>query len=219
MFQKHGSLATDGSRFEHPPGKGCALVAARYLSTPARQGSNSNHVAAVLGLHVPGRKNPHSEDSFQGASVALLWPAIHSSSVAPSGGEEVSLTTVLVIDDEECICSVIADVLNGAEYRVIGAVDGTTGIECARRLAPDLILLDHIMPGESGVEVLQHLRADPVTAAVPVILMSGMAGNGGLLRAMGAAAYLAKPFSPSELRSAITAVLAPAAVRARAAAA
>jgi CheY-like chemotaxis protein len=124
--------------------------------------------------------------------------------------QELVLRTILVIDDEECIRSVIADILEGPGCRVVAAADGASGLASARHYVPDLILLDHLMPEVSGAEVLGWLRADAATAAIPVIMMSGMPGA-----AFTAAAYLAKPFTPAELGKAIDGALA----RGRAAAA
>jgi len=79
--------------------------------------------------------------------------------------------TVLVVDDDPFIVDFLETALEDEGYLVLAAVNGGA-LPLARDLHPDVILLDIMMPGMDGVEVSQRLRADPVTADIPIIVMS-----------------------------------------------
>jgi diguanylate cyclase (GGDEF)-like protein len=103
---------------------------------------------------------------------------------------------VLIADDDAVNRQVLADLLK-PEYTVLLAKNGEQALERAQRHAPDLVLLDVMMPDMDGYEVLRRLRADPQTAQVTVIFISGLnrpedEANG---LKMGAADYIAKPFN------------------------
>ena len=103
---------------------------------------------------------------------------------------------VLVADDDPINREVLGELLK-PDYMVLLAKNGTQTLEKAARLAPDLILLDVVMPDMDGYEVLRRLRADPATSQIAVIFISGLdrpedEANG---LNMGAADYIAKPFN------------------------
>jgi diguanylate cyclase (GGDEF)-like protein len=103
---------------------------------------------------------------------------------------------VLIADDDAVNRQVLADLLK-PEYTVLLAKNGEQALERAQRHAPDLVLLDVMMPDMDGYEVLRRLRADPQTAHITVIFISGLnrpedEANG---LKMGAADYIAKPFN------------------------
>jgi diguanylate cyclase (GGDEF)-like protein len=103
---------------------------------------------------------------------------------------------VLVADDDALNRQVLAELLK-PEYTVLLAKNGEQALERAQRHAPDLVLLDVMMPDMDGYEVLRRLRADPQTASIAVIFVSGLdrpedEANGLM---MGAADYIAKPFN------------------------
>lgn len=79
---------------------------------------------------------------------------------------------VLVADDDPAVTRLLELVLEGDGFQVISACDGDAAVEAARRQLPDAILLDIMMPGMNGWAVLATLRSDPVTAAIPVIVVS-----------------------------------------------
>ena len=118
---------------------------------------------------------------------------------------------VLIVDDEEDIrkvASLALSRLGGME--VAEASNGPDGIAAAAALKPDAILLDVMMPGMDGPAVLDRLKADPVTAAIPVIFLTAKAMGSELarLRSLGAAGVLTKPFDPASLSGQIRALLA-----------
>jgi DNA-binding response OmpR family regulator len=117
--------------------------------------------------------------------------------------------TVLVVDDEQDILDLVRYRLEHDGYRVITASDGESGLSIARAERPDLCVLDVMMPKLSGLEVLAHLRDDPSTAAIRVILLTARGQDADVDRGfeLGAHDYVTKPFSPRELRRRVHAQL------------
>ncbi len=107
---------------------------------------------------------------------------------------------VLVIEDDPAIAGILIDVLGDEGYRVATAEDGA-GLALALADPPDLVLLDVMMPGMSGIEVCRRLRADPRTAAVPVVFLTAVPPD--ILTPQVAAyaprALLRKPFGLAEV--------------------
>ena len=116
---------------------------------------------------------------------------------------------ILVIDDEEWLRDMVKIALVDRGYNVIEADSGTTGIEMARRELPDLILCDVRMERVDGYLTLATLHNEPATAAIPFILITGMADNAGMRHGMelGADDYLPKPFTIDALYAAVDARL------------
>lgn len=116
---------------------------------------------------------------------------------------------ILIIDDEESIRMLIEATLEGPDFKVLHATGGREGLRLARAVLPDLIILDWMMPGLSGIEVLKQLRGDASTTAIPVMLVTAMCQERNREEAIaaGADAYLFKPFSPLELLRTIRGVL------------
>ena len=107
---------------------------------------------------------------------------------------------VLVIDDDATVQDLLRRSLNRDGFRVETAADGTSGLARARKLHPDIITLDVMMPGMDGWEVLAALKEDPETADIPVIVVS-IVDERGLGFSLGAADYLTKPLDFSRLSS------------------
>lgn len=116
---------------------------------------------------------------------------------------------ILVIDDEEWLREMVNLALRQRGYNVVEAENGAVGIEKARKELPDLILCDVNMEKVDGYLTLSSLRADPATAAMPFILMTGLADNAGMRHGMelGADDYLPKPFTIDALYAAVEARL------------
>ncbi len=110
------------------------------------------------------------------------------------------MAKVLVIDDDKDTMRILEAKLTDAGYQVLQAADGKEGLEKAREVRPDLILLDVMMPELDGLSVLQHLKFDTLTDKIPVVIMTAKGEKMQKLFTMeGAAAYLTKPFVFSEL--------------------
>jgi two-component system, OmpR family, phosphate regulon response regulator PhoB len=120
------------------------------------------------------------------------------------GGERV-----LVVDDEPDIVALVAYHLAKAGYRVATASSGTDALDSARRERPSLIVLDLMLPGMSGYEVLEQLRANDATRDVAVLMLTARREESDRIRglSLGADDYLTKPFSPQELVLRVGAIL------------
>jgi len=108
---------------------------------------------------------------------------------------------VLCADDDEDILSLVSLQLGRAGYAVVQANDGEEALRLARERRPALAVLDVMMPGRTGLEVLQELRADEATSGIRVILLSARVQEADVVGGLGAGAdaYLAKPFRAAEL--------------------
>ena len=109
---------------------------------------------------------------------------------------------VLVVDDVPTIIQLIRGALAGRAVDLVTAADGQTGLDLARRLEPDLMLLDLALPVMDGWSVLTALQADEATASIPVVIVTAHGDSDSAARArdLGADAFLSKPFRPAELR-------------------
>lgn len=129
----------------------------------------------------------------------------HETAEAVSG----ELGVVLVVDDSPTEQHVFRNILEKAGYRVETAVNGEEGIAEAKRLRPNLILMDVVMPVLNGFQATRKLREDKETASIPVIMVTTKDQetdrNWGLRQ--GAEAYLVKPVSGSDLLERVKAVL------------
>ena len=116
---------------------------------------------------------------------------------------------VLVVDDEPDITALVAYHLAKAGYRVSTAANGSDALHAAREERPDVIVLDLMLPGASGYEVLQELRRMEETRQVGVILLTSRRDEADRIRglSLGADDYLVKPFSPAELALRVAALL------------
>ena len=116
---------------------------------------------------------------------------------------------VLVVDDEPDITALVAYHLAKAGYRVSTAANGTDALKAATEQRPDVIVLDLMLPGLSGLDVLQALRKQEETRDVGVIMLTARREEADRIRglSLGADDYLTKPFSPNELTLRIAAIL------------
>ncbi len=115
--------------------------------------------------------------------------------------DEARIFTVLAVDDNLLNLKLIEKSLEKEGYKVICAKDGTEGRELAEKEKPDLILLDVQMPGETGFEVIQHLKDNTETSMIPVIFLTGVSEVDAKLKGfnLGAVDYIIKPFHPLEV--------------------
>ncbi|MEO7999124.1 MAG: response regulator transcription factor [Gemmatimonadaceae bacterium] len=116
---------------------------------------------------------------------------------------------VLVVDDETAIVALVAYHLAKAGYQVVTASTGQDALEHARREQPSLIVLDLMLPGMSGFDVLEQLRGDERTRGVAVLMLTARREEPDRIRglSLGADDYLTKPFSPEELVLRVGAIL------------
>jgi CheY-like chemotaxis protein len=116
--------------------------------------------------------------------------------------------TILVIDDEPEVLELVHDVLVLAGHQVIAVTTGEDGLTVARTTRLDLILLDHKMPEMSGLAVLEQLKANTTTRAIPVVaLTSAPAEQANELSRAGCIGFIPKPFDPIEFTGVIDRLL------------
>jgi len=108
---------------------------------------------------------------------------------------------ILVVDDEKHIVRLVQVNLERAGYEVITAYDGDEALKKVKEERPDLIVLDVMMPKMDGFEVMKHLKADPTTRDIPVIMLTAKAQDTDVFKGWqsGVDCYLTKPFNPLEL--------------------
>lgn len=117
--------------------------------------------------------------------------------------------SVLVCDDEEVVRALVRATLAEGAYEIREASTGDEALERVRSARPDLVLLDMMMPGRGGLDVLRELRADADLNDLPVILLTARthAADRAAAAEAGADHYLGKPFSPAELAALVAKTL------------
>ena len=168
------------------------------IGLPRSQGTPVSHSSTAL------LDNPYVVEAGQWVTAA---PAPLQHAVA-SGGREL----VLIADDNADMRAHLQRVLS-PQWQTVAVNDGQEGIDAARRLRPDLIVTDVMMPRMDGFELVAAIRADPDLATTPVLMLSARAGADAVSEgfAGGADDYLPKPFSPQELIDRVAARLSAAA--------
>lgn len=108
---------------------------------------------------------------------------------------------VLVVDDSSVVRDLIAVNLELEGLTVVGCGDGEEALALVAEQRPDVITLDVVMPRLGGFETVEQLRADPATAGIPIVIVTGRASVADLTRGeeLGVEGYLTKPFEPAEL--------------------
>lgn len=108
---------------------------------------------------------------------------------------------VLIVDDAPDNISLLHDALDEAGYAVLVATSGEAALQRATSAEPDIVLLDALMPGMDGFEVARRLKADPATAHIPVVFMTGLTDTEHVLAAFAAGGvdYVTKPLRPKEV--------------------
>ncbi|KEA61785.1 Two-component response regulator [Marinobacterium lacunae] len=107
----------------------------------------------------------------------------------------------LVVDDSPDTLSLINDALEAAGIDVLVALEGRQALSIAKRMRPDIILMDGVMPHMDGFEACRALKADPELQSIPVIFMTGLADTNDVIKGLeaGGVDYLTKPINPNEL--------------------
>lgn len=118
--------------------------------------------------------------------------------------------TVLVVDDDPVILKLLEVNFEMEGFSVVRAADGAEGLERAREVLPDIVILDVMMPRMTGYEVAKALREDDVTAHIPIIFVTARAQSNDVERGMelGVDDYVTKPFDPLDLIARVNTLLA-----------
>jgi two-component system, OmpR family, phosphate regulon response regulator PhoB len=119
------------------------------------------------------------------------------------------MAKVLIVEDEAAIAELVGINLRHAGHEVRKAVNAADAMGAIDALLPDLVILDWMLPGESGVSLVRRWRNDPRTRDLPVIMLTGRVDERDMLQALesGADDYMRKPFSPAELLARTRALL------------
>ncbi len=117
--------------------------------------------------------------------------------------------TILIVDDETAIRDMLRVALEMADYRCLEAADAQSAHSLIIDQKPDLVLLDWMLPGTSGIELARRLKRDEVTADMPIIMLTAKGEEDNKIQGLevGADDYITKPFSPRELVARLKAVL------------
>jgi signal transduction histidine kinase/ligand-binding sensor domain-containing protein/DNA-binding response OmpR family regulator len=202
------------SAARHQPGTGIGLALAwelvalhgGTLDVKSEEGSGSTFtVTMLLGRDHLTAEQVVDDGPIEDWSPRLPLPSAPVEESPPEGvdsAEEVpdDMTTVLVVEDNAELRTFIRTHLQ-ARFRVVEAADGLQGLELARRVLPDLVLSDVMMPGLDGYALCRALKEDPETDFIPVILLTARAASEDRMTGLRqeADAYLTKPFRVEEL--------------------
>jgi DNA-binding response OmpR family regulator len=119
------------------------------------------------------------------------------------------MARILIAEDDSDLRLLVSLKLESGGHQVVSVEDGATAAQHCRVMRPDLVILDLMMPGMSGLEVCRFIRSDPELVSTPVILLTARAQEADIAagRAAGVDAYLTKPFSPRELAGQVDSLL------------
>jgi len=118
------------------------------------------------------------------------------------------LPLVLLVDDNADVRSILAEVLRRLGFRTVEAEDGESGVDLAFSAGPDVILMDHSMPGMSGLEAARRIKRDPRTRTIPIVILTGFSSARTRGSSPDCDAYIIKPSMPDEIAATLRAMLA-----------
>lgn len=115
---------------------------------------------------------------------------------------------VVLVEDEVNIAEAIRFLLSNEGWRVETLANGTTAVEVIRNASPDLVMLDVMLPGKSGFEILHELRGDPATEGLPILMLTarGQSRDREMAEKAGVSRFMTKPFSNAEMLDAVRAL-------------
>jgi signal transduction histidine kinase/CheY-like chemotaxis protein len=154
-------------------------------------------VGSVFTVKLPARVAGRKGEVVRPLPEEKKGPTVAEPATATARG------TVLVIDDDRNACDLMSRSLSKEGFRVMTANSGDEGLRLAREVGPHVITLDVLMPGMDGWAVLKELKADPVLASIPVIMIT-MADDRSMGYALGASDYLTKPIDREQLASVVS---------------
>ncbi|TET37159.1 MAG: response regulator [Planctomycetota bacterium] len=122
-----------------------------------------------------------------------------------------SQKTILIVDDEAAVCHSLKQIVEGQNYKALTVSSGQKAISFARIHQVDLVILDVRMPGMDGFAVLKHLKDEPATAEIPVVMCSVVTDTDEIRKAgqLGASGYIVKPFNAETVEAKVERLLSP----------
>jgi twitching motility two-component system response regulator PilH len=159
-------------------------------------------VARSGGTAPPGTRLPDVDVEIRRTSLAreLVGEA--------AGGARRTIPKVLLVDDDPTTRNLISHFLRKEEFIVEKAANGADGLARAKSGRPDLLIVDAVLPGMDGFELLSHLRKDPETVSIPILMLSTLGEEGAIIKGLEEGAdYVIKPFSPQVLVAKIKKIL------------
>jgi DNA-binding response OmpR family regulator/anti-sigma regulatory factor (Ser/Thr protein kinase) len=188
------------------PGRGSRFTVVLPTGSAADRGAVASDAPPASDTEFDGTPEGTASSTKPDAGGASRVPPVDGSPdpttpTVPEDGEDVEQPTILIVEDHEGLRAYIRRQLD-PHYQVVEARDGLEGLDLARRIVPDLILCDIMMPGMDGDELCRIVRSDPEIGWLPVIMLTARASRESRLSALegGADDYLVKPFDPDELR-------------------
>lgn len=218
----------DGSSSRERAGTGLGMALVRQLvelhggniSLESELGQGSRFTFTLPLADVPFTKTKHAHHStperqsgpasaqLQRFADLMVCNIDQSIQEKVAASEFLDAPTILVVDDAPEMRSLIGEVL-AEKYRILFASDGAEGIESARRENPDLVISDVMMPRVDGYEFCREMKSNPVTAAIPFVMLTAKANLEMKIAGLevGADDYLSKPFDAEELRARVRSLL------------
>jgi chemotaxis family two-component system response regulator PixH len=154
------------------------------------------------GAAAPGMTLPEIDEEIR--TTALL----HRLATGKMGGQARATPKVLLIDDDPTTRNLISHFLRKENFMVEKAGDGSQGLAMAKSGKPDLVIVDAVMPGLGGFELLSLLKRDPETAFIPTLMLSSLDEEEAIIKGLEEGAdYITKPFSPRVLVATVKKIL------------
>jgi Tfp pilus assembly pilus retraction ATPase PilT/CheY-like chemotaxis protein len=178
----------------------------RVLDIPMESGGSTGRSSGSHAVVRPVERGVEAGTGSRGGGVsAPVGAAFELLDDVMGGGGDQHAPTVLLVEDEAPLRRVLRDVLEHEGFRVLEAGDGARALEEVDRSAPDLVVLDLMLPQMDGYEVLRRLRARPTTSRVRVLVLTALGDEESEVRVfeVGADDYLQKPFRPQALTARI----------------
>jgi two-component system alkaline phosphatase synthesis response regulator PhoP len=170
-------------------------------------------IPSVALLSINADATPDLRFQACSAPVTVAWPGrVSSKWVSRSARrhrQDGRVSRVLIVEDDRDIAALITHYLQKAGHTIEHVASGNAAVAVARESAPDLIVLDVMLPGMDGLMVCQALRGDRATAAIPIIMLTARGEESDRVTGLelGADDYVTKPFSPRELTARVAALL------------
>jgi CheY-like chemotaxis protein len=162
--------------------------------------ANMKMITKILNLALPFETKPR--ESKKGGTTSKK-PSKRKGKIESPGKSKGTdaAAKILIVEDDPTTIKIISHLLKQYQYQILSVSDAEEGLKLVHKEMPDLVLLDIMLPGMDGLQLLTKLRADQQTSAIPVLILSSLSGENDVLKGLqkGASDYILKPFSPQIL--------------------